>query len=389
MASRAESNDNIPVDPDRDTPVQAPVREQAGKAWQALWELHLAALEDCGLLVPEPWRDQIEIKWTPQTSPEEFAAQVCDDYREACSESAKLRQGRVHCFHCRTAACEHAVPLSESQVFAGYEDTGRPRWHEFFNFLAQLGDTRIDQLFTPEPIILSRVVGREPLIRDQLSSFGQHSNAYHIVGQTIAGYFNHGSHRFALTMQVVETKGRELHFQLLTTETVRQLLADEAGAGRSFLRLYDQINDTRRQIEGLRQAWCKTRVGRERNRLIQKVFGHLRHLTHACEQRGRQQRQRTAHARQRSLQNRPVHMANIDVASAAVSDFFFDQHHESIVVLGKNSRAHIFSREGKQITSLSLPQDKLAMRLLKKRYIPLAAAEKASFLSVYRQCTED
>ena len=99
------------------------------------------------------------------------------------------------------------------------------------------------------------------------------------------------------------------------------------------------------------------------------------HLVHAIERKDRQSNRRTEHARERQSQNRPVHVFVGDLKRAGVEHFFRDVRKNSLVVLGKERRVHIFSAEGRHITSLRLAKKEIDSRIRRERYGCVEASE--------------
>ena len=92
------------------------------------------------------------------------------------------------------------------------------------------------------------------------------------------------------------------------------------------------------------------------------------HLVQAIERKDRQSSRRTEHARERQSQNRPVHVFVGDLKKAAAEHFFRDVRKNSLVVLGKERRVHVFSNEGRHITSLRLAKKEIDNRIRRERY---------------------
>ena len=348
------------------------IEEKAREAARALEDLFQAALAECGHPGKEPDGVPFQLTWERSMSPQDLADRVLRTAAECVAEKQALRSGFVYCYACASASCAHAQPSAPGEVFAGYESTGRPHWQEFFNCLLALGDQRTDMLFAERPRILARVVGRTRLTNAQLVSFGKNSLTYRIWGQVAAGYFRVGGLRAALTAQFVETPDHCLHMQLVTPPEVRAALAEAPPDRRSALhRVHDALGEARKQAFSLGTLWQATRQKEARAQVEKRAFAVLRHLAHSIERKGRQQRRRTVHAETRGQQRRPVHKAGDDLRRASPGDFFRDTHKGSLIVLGRGGRVHVFSEEGKQVTSLVIGGDELARRQRRKRYVPL------------------
>ena len=322
----------------------------------------------------------VALTWHPEMSPDELAETALRLTAECVSEHHAFRPGHVYCYACQSAACDHSTPPAAGCVFSGYESTGRPRWEELFNYLLQLEDPRTDLLFANRPEMLARVIGRQRLTNEQLTSFGKNSFSYRIWGQVVAGYLHISSLRAALTVQLVETKDHRLHLQTITDEQVRDALANAPANRRSaFHRVFDALTEARAQAFSLSNAWQNAGKPDACAKIRDKAFSMLRHLAHSIERKGRQHHRRTAHAELRGQQRRPVHKAHDDLREATVADFMRDSFKESIIVLGKAGRLHAFADGGKHITSLTIRGDELERRKKRQRYLPMPAEEASEF----------
>jgi hypothetical protein len=357
------------------------LEQKALAAHRALDELRQAAMAACdGSDALAAASDSFAISWSPGQSPEELAEKALASAAECLAESQPVQNGRVYCYACRSAACEHAQPAEEGQVFAGYQPTGKPYWEEFFNYLLSLGDDRAERLFSPRPELLARVIGRRRLVAEQLESFGRNSLTYRVWGQVVAGYLTIGDQRMAFTVQLVENKTHQLRLQVLAPQTLLAALADAPDVSRSALhRVHEAIRGARRSMAEISHLWEARHGALFLPESREKAFAILRHLAHSIERKGRQDGRRTAHAEQRANQQRPVHTARKDLVQATEADFFQDRFRNSFIVLGKAGRAHAFNEEGCHITSFALTGDELERRLQRRRYQPLTAEEVLTF----------
>ncbi len=362
------------------------IRQQAQAACDALQALQEEASRLAGGKPGAEIPKDAELTWSRGVSPESLAGQAMDAARAAASDEIVFRPGHIYCFRCRSAECEHAQPATAGDVFSGYDNSGKPKWLEFFNCLLAWNDDRVDRVFGDRPQLLARMVGRKRLISEQFVSCGRNSMTYRIIGQVIAGYFHVRQERCAVTVQVVENRQRELHVQLIAPDLVREALADAPDNRHSaFYRIYDGLRELRHRISDVTAAWRNASGGAERQKQLDRIFTHLRHLMNSIERKGRQSQRRTRHAQQRSEQKRPVHKAYDDLAAAAVTDLYLDRGRDSIIVVGRRGRAHVFSAEGKHVTSLAMPADKLERRVRRKRYTPLPAEDARSFLATVNE----
>jgi len=356
------------------------VLAKARAADAALRELKAAALEECAVHGAEAAGCPFVVEWQSDGDAEELAEDALRTAAEYASQHQAFRVGHVYCYACQSSDCEHGQPPSEGEVFIGYGSTGAPQWQEYFQALLGLEDPRTDLLFKERPEILARLVGRRRLTHDQLVSFGKNSLTYRVWGQVVAGYLYLRGLRAALTIQLVETRDRKLHLQVITVDDIRAALADAPPERRSaFHRVHDALSEARSQTHSLSTVWHASRRKELAKEVDRKAFAMLRHLAHSIERKGRQQQRRTVHAEVRGEQQRPVHKASDDLRRAKDEDLYRDVVRNSVIVRGRNRRLHVFSHEGKHITSMVADNSEVEKRQRRKRYEALSAADAKCF----------
>ena len=353
---------------------------RAEEAHAAITRLLAAAGREAGLAEFAEFPKTTGLRWHLHSPAEELAESARRIAADVAAENCEVRTGFVYCYHCSSASCEHAAPPEPGYVFAAYQESGRPQWREFFRYLVDVDDERVDQLFFDSPPALARVVGRKSIIDRQLVSFGRGSLTYHIVGQVVGGYIRVNRQQHAFTLQAVETRERTLRCQLIGRDDLREALTAPPGRRNRFLnRMYDALHAARRQIEGMNPSWKHAATKGERIANRERVFAILRHLAQSIERQGRQAQRRTGHAQERAADRRPVHMAVGDLSAANANDLFHDTVRKSIVITGRSGRAHVFNADGRHITSLVIARDKLERLCARKRYVPLTASEQSEF----------
>jgi hypothetical protein len=140
-------------------------------------------------------------------------------------------------------------------------------------------------------------------------------------------------------------------------------------------RIHNALRRLKNEIDCISILWEPCADKNKRKTLTDRIFTTLNHLAHSIEQKGRQASRRSGHAEMRSRENRPVHKASDDVATASVECFFRDNLTGTVVVMGKNGRFHVFNDSGKLITSLNMSADQIERRQRRKRYTPLPKNE--------------
>jgi len=134
-------------------------------------------------------------------------------------------------------------------------------------------------------------------------------------------------------------------------------------------------------LEDAQAEWRNAKGRKERQRALNHIERHLQHQVNVIEKKGRQGARRTQHAHDRGDERRPIHSAMNDISEARDDCFFLDRPRDSIVVVGKRGRTHVFSPEGKHVTTLQLSQEKLDRRVQRNRYAPLTTDEILEFKS--------
>ena len=92
----------------------------------------------------------------------------------------------------------------------------------------------------------------------------------------------------------------------------------------------------------------------------QRIEGILNGMARRLQQARRSRDRRTEHAQDRhKTGERPTRMALKDLAAAREESFLFDRRRKTVVVLGQRGRAHVWSPEGKLVTSVRYSGDSI------------------------------
>lgn len=323
-----------------------------------------------------------------------LAEQINGPLEDAQARVQVFRPGRVYCFRCRSSGCEHAGPPEPHSVFRGYSSTGTAEWHEFIQALVEARDPRADRLFAAPPEILAVVrLGRD-LRQEQLSTFGRASKSYSILGQAVFGYLRippklarHGDPAggLAVTVQAVETRDpngvARIRLNLLAhgVDPARwaELRAEErlAPLDRALAEATAAVERMEGRVQAAKASGSPAQI-HEEMRAIPRI---LLRLARAVEQGGRRAVRRSRHAERHSRQERPVHKAAEDAQAAGPEDLFVDEKRGTWVACGRQGRAHVFSRDGKHVTSFTLPPGGADFRLRTQRWRRMTPEERAEF----------
>ena len=300
--------------------------------------------------------------------------------------------GRVHCFRCGSAACEHAVPPDTGMVFRGYSSTGVPEWCEFVQALVEAKDERIDRLYARPPAVLCLVQGGHELRDRQLSAFGRASHSYAILAQAVVGMLplprrgrTTQAAQTALTLQAVETRGPRGQLQVRLNAIAGGVTQQdwlEMRASDWQPAVVRALEDAERAIELMERRAQTAHEAAEGGVPLHEILRHvpavLRRFARSVERGGRQQVHRTRHAEDRRGE-RPVGKANDDAKSAPPEAFFFDEKTDTRVVCGPQGRTHVFNAEGRHVTTFFLAPGGAEFRVRTQRWRRLSVEETAAF----------
>lgn len=305
-------------------------------------------------------------------------------------EFLAFRPGRVHCLQCGTSDCPHGAPGSDTMVLSGYGPSGKPRFLEFAHLLLDRGDPRAGSLFGDRPRVVVLRLDAQDLHRDLLSP-PPPDVPVRILGQVCAGPLDRddlpegeGRDRFVLSLQVVETRSSEgrtrLRLNVLGAD-VEVLSSWGKAIGR------DSEERVRRLVRGMqgRLDDLGRRAARERRRggamdVEGAVSALLERVRAEMEQAWGGDAARTRHARRRHLDgDRPTALALADAREASEDRLRWDQDRETVVVLGPGGRTHVFTVDGRHVTSIVRSPGEDRRKETRQRWRLLTAAEMARF----------
>lgn len=321
---------------------------------------------------------------------EEASASLSDGLQQILVHRAVFHPGHLYCLRCASASCEHSLPASSQEVFAGYGPSGLPRFLDLGQWLLEQKDPRVDLLYeTPRRLIAHTTLGTE-LTNQLLPAFQDADSGYHIHGQVTAGWYSFPTNQgleesLALTFQVVSSRPpngqRRFGLNLIgiaPDEQPLENLFDHIGE-LPWMRSARWAQDALRQIE---RAASSTRDADEEKR-DKRIEGLLTGLARRLERHHRSRGRRTSHAQHRHRQrDRPTWKALSDLASAKDEDLLFDNRKKTLIVLGDRSRAHVFNRAGKLVTSIRYSPSSIERRRERRLWRSATDEEIASLRKV-------
>jgi hypothetical protein len=298
-----------------------------------------------------------------------------------------FQPGRIFCFRCQSAGCEHAAPAEGRQVFTGYRGTGAPRFQDFGQWLLQRRDPRVDLLYREPPQLAAVVSPGAELTADLFPAFRETSHQLHgqvAVGWYLAPDLSAPGHRrpMAVTLQVISSRpqGRKR----------RRFGLNVLGTGPSGEPL-DHLWDRSGEIPwGDAVRWTQTVLGGIEHQLAKaprtpeaaveaRIDGLLQALGRRLEKGFRGKERRTRHAQERHRDgDRPTRMALADLARATPENLLVDTRRETLVVVGDRGRAHVFNQQGKLVTSVRYNPASIEKRRQNGLWRPGAAEELRS-----------
>lgn len=300
--------------------------------------------------------------------------------------SALFQPGRVLCFRCQTAACEHSAPSDSRQVFAGWGPAGIPRFVDFGQWLLQRRDPRVDLLYREPPQLVTVVTGEPELAGGLIPAFRQREDSYRIHGQVTAGWYQAPDRQgpagtrqpLAVSLQVISS-GSKRHRRRFGLNVV-----GIGPGGEPLEHLYDRLGgipwaDAVRWAQGvlLGIEGQLERAPRTPRELVDKrIEGLLNAVARRLEKDRRGKERRTRHGQQRHAEgDRPTRMALADLARATPENLLFDVRRETLVVVGERGRAHVFSLAGKLVTSVRYNMESIEKRRKNGLWRPAAREE--------------
>lgn len=310
-----------------------------------------------------------------------------DRVRAVSDGVVPLRPGRIYCFRSGSSREPHCVPATPREVFIGYDPTGRPRFTDFADLALARGDARIDDLYQDPPRPFAIYASGHELRMDQLDVFGGRSDAFRIIAQLAFGYVpargrvGVDGDAFSLTIQAVETRdtrdAARFDLNIVGGPSDRSLEAWLAEALDGAVAT--AVRAARRRVRDVARG---RRAGTDAEAAIEPI---LRDLARALERFYRQRGRRTRHSRDRRQQrDRPTQQALVDAERADADHVFRDDEKRTWVVVGPRGRTHVFSDDGRHVTSVSYTREAIERKCRQKRWRSVDADRWADALARLR-----
>lgn len=253
-----------------------------------------------------------------------------------------------------------------------------------------------ETLFVERPGIVAVVLSSRDVAGELLESF--RDREYMVIGAVVAGLIpddfepiRAGQGRIAVSLvAVARIRGASLTIRLsqvgIDQDALDQAAGSQAHRGPAE-RLRRLLAATRGRLEVVAMAlnhdpelrspvehdWLARRL----DEAVMPVLNRLRSdLAGVFSGAG----DRTKHGEHRSRSgDRPTSVAFTDAAAVTDERLFFDMVEHTVIVAGPRGRCHVFTRDARHITSLTLDSGEFDLRVTRRRWRPLEPAATAAF----------
>jgi hypothetical protein len=215
----------------------------------------------------------------------------------------------------------------------------------------------------------------------------------------IAGYFllppGPGAHpseqrRLAISYQCVEARKERGHVALYLNTVCRT--PDEtrledwfaSGWGGWIQRAQRHAERDLKRMERTLEKTDGAPTNADRRKVLGRVPAVLSQLAASLTSGYRQSQRRTRHAEERRAE-RPIERALADTRVADPEDFLADEKTGNTVVRGRAGRYHVFTPEGKHVTSFKSGPDTVEFRVRTRRWRFLSDDEREEWQKIWQE----
>lgn len=326
----------------------------------------------------------------------EVARRAREIVRVAATGQDNWHRDRIFCLQCGSSNCIHSTPPSPTDIFAGYLPTGKPEWVDFTHFCMDRNIEGFETLFVQRPGVIA-VSSRGMDLNSQLLDSFSDAN-YTVVGAVNAGLLpvdyeptRAGGERMAVSFVAVAVlKGTALTIRLCRPGFDGEMMdhaAGRQGHRGPAERIRRLLSSTNARLEAVTLAIRHdTRISGPADvtalsgRIESAVMPVMNRLRSDLVNVFRGVDDRTKHGEHRLRSgSRPTSAAFSDAVAASDENLFFDGAENTIVVSGPRGRCHVFTPDGRLVTSIKLDPGELESRVSKKRWRPLQQTEITRF----------
>lgn len=341
--------------------------------------------------IPLEWSFAIEVPVLPEAPHHEkerlvsaLVSKVREQIRGLVQCHSSFREGALYCFLCNSLDCPHASPTENDQCFRGFSSGGRPQWQKLCDMLLERKDPRVEQIFGLQRGIVCLLEKEEDFPAGFLTSFKNEALELAVLGQVIVApvVFEdkaQTTEKTPRTISIILMRLSSRHYARYILNMVGMdlpSLSEHAAIDPKALRLIRTLRAYQREVslKNRRKTQKYLPYSAEQERiffasLLSRLKSDIEQIFHATERRTRH-----GEERHKSLQ-RPTSTALRDVRLAGADRFLFDKEHDTVVVLGPKGRVHVFTKEGKLVTSMVLDRQRIEKRFSKKRWVSMSREE--------------
>ena len=343
--------------------------------------------------------EQSQAMGVPRLSPFHLDIIVGDLSQDLTEESEKIskqiyyqtrsqvpsywRKGTVYCLHTKQAL----TPSDPMMIFQGYDVLGRPQWQSFLQACLEAQVSGIETAFSEhsQPIALLKLPPFAPKSLNVESQL-----VYEVLGQLSIGPVNESIRavrpqdtKRVLSIQILKLAVQQMPLEMRVN--VLGFTEDEIQDGAARGEPRGPLAQIRNQLQFLQKNIAKLSEKNQKRlktdvQVQQEVDDLLNTFKDAVLKIILDGKHRTHHARHRHYQmTRPTSQAWHDAAKAGKERLFFDQHHQTYVVIGPKRRAHIFNQQGKHVTSMRLGHGEVDKKQASQRWVLLTLTQQKEF----------
>jgi len=320
--------------------------------------------------------DDLEITMDPS-----LKDQIRNNLRNMNVKVGAYDSGRVYCYLDQSSECSHCRPDDRSMVMVGYRSNGIPEWEEFLDLLIDVSPSTAAELYENKQLIAAIYLRGRDVKKKMTSGFGKSSRTYNILGQILCGYFSirpsavsyEKTDHIALTVQAVEHSSIQGEISLdinvisgLNVSNIMDYFAE--GSNRLISEAVFKASKQLKTIEQEINIAAPHSQGTIRKKLMPKIPVILNEIKLEILKMNQRKYRRTSHAIDRAKDNRPISTAIDDLSKVNTESILEDPENKTMLIPGKNNRWHVFSHDGRLVTSLFLEKEQVLKRLRRKRW---------------------
>lgn len=323
-------------------------------------------------------------------------AELRGEITRELTHRAAFRPGHVFDLRHPQGLGPETAPSDSRKVFVGFSAIGAPLFLDFAQWLLQMKHPQLDRLYAKPPGQILVLSPAEELYVEVLPPFRAPAGSdWRLHGQVAAGFFemprpDGTPGQMALSFQVQSSAAgqsgrRRYGLNVLGCgpggETLEHLLGRLSRKTVLPLPWQDAADWAQEALATLERG--QGRPGPADARIEERIVGILGGFARRLEQDLRSRGRRTGHAEERHQQgDRPTRHALQDLARARAEDVLVDARSATFVVLGERGRTHVFSSQGKLVTSLHNTPEQIERKRKKELWRAASPAESAELRRV-------